>query len=162
MFADYAEAGKYAEGLGYPLLMQRSVEAVADLPDGFLAAGFSNGGGMAEFVAVRRRVSGVLMLSGALPLETLGADAWPEETPAQIHYTRDDPLRQQEGIDKLAASIRAAGASLQMFDYPGRGHLFTDASLPEEYDADAAELLWRRVLDFCANPPPRGTALSRR
>ncbi len=161
VFADYAVAGEYAEGLGYPLLMQRAQEAVADLPDGFLAAGFSNGAGMAEFVAFRRRLSGVLMLSGALPLEMLGADAWPPGTPAQIHYTREDPFRRQEGIDTLAATIRAAGASLQMFDYPGSGHLFTDPSLPEEYDADAAELLWRRVLDFCANPPTIATAPSR-
>lgn len=35
-----------------------------------------------------------------------------------------------------------------MFDYPGSGHLFTDASLPEEFDAEAAELLWTRVLAF--------------
>ncbi len=134
---------------------------MADLPDGFLTAGFSNGAGMAEFVALRRRVSGVLMLSGALPLEILRADAWPAGTPAQIHYTHDDPFRRQEAIDTLAATIRAAGASLQMFDYPGRGHLFTDPSLPEEYDADAAELLWRRVLDFCAGLPPIGTAPTR-
>ena len=28
-----------------------------------------------------------------------------------------------------------------VLDYPGAGHLFTDASLPDEYDPSAAELL---------------------
>lgn len=41
----------YAEGVGYPALMAAAVEAVADVPDGFIALGFSNGAGMAEYVA---------------------------------------------------------------------------------------------------------------
>jgi dienelactone hydrolase len=64
VFDDYAEASRFAESIGYPILMRRAEEAVKDLPDGFVAAGFSNGGGMAEYVATRRSVSGVLMLSG--------------------------------------------------------------------------------------------------
>ena len=39
-----------------------------------------------------------------------------------------------------------------MFDYAGTGHLFTDPSLPDEYDEQAAELLWSRVKAFCAAP----------
>jgi dienelactone hydrolase len=38
---------------------------------------------------------------------------------------------------------------VQVFDYPGGGHLFTDSSLPREYDRRATELLWSRVLPFC-------------
>jgi dienelactone hydrolase len=62
----------------------------------------------------------------------------------------DDPFREQDWVDAVVASVRAAGAPVEMFDYPGAGHLFTDPSLPEEYDAEAAELLWIRVLAFCA------------
>jgi len=138
-----------AAGIGYPTLMQRAVDAVADLSDGCVTAGFSDGGGMAEHVALRRPVSGVLMLSGALPLEMLGAGAWPAGVPAQIHYAIDDPFRNQEWIDSLAA---ASGA--EVFDYPGRGHLFTDRALPDEYDPAAAELLWERVLAFLAQLGP--------
>jgi hypothetical protein len=43
---------------------------------------------MSEHVATQRRVTGVVMLSGALPLERLGAHAWPPGVPGQIHYTR--------------------------------------------------------------------------
>lgn len=148
VFDDYDEASKYAEGVGFPALMERAVAAVASLPEGFIAAGFSNGGGMAEYVATQRGVGGVLMLSGTLPLDMLGAAAWPDGVPAQIHYTLDDPFRRQDWIDAVAASVRA----VEVFDYSGSGHLFTDASLPDDCDAEAAETLWQRVLDFCADP----------
>ncbi len=148
VFNDYDEADAFAESIGYPELMRRAAAAVEELPDGFVAAGFSNGGGMAEYVATQRPVAGVLMLSGALPLELLGAEAWPAGVPAQIHYAADDPFRRQEWVDAVAAAVRAAGAPLDAFDYPGDGHLFTDPSLPAEYQPDEAALLWERVLSF--------------
>ena len=153
VFNDYEEASEFAESMGYPALMGIAEEAVSGMPDGFIAAGFSNGGGMAEFVATRRPVRGVLMLSGALDLAMIGVGAWPNAMPAQIHYTIDDPFRSQAGIDAVAAQVNDAGASIEIFDYPGAGHLFTDPSLPNEFDAHAAELLWSRVLPFCTSPP---------
>jgi len=150
VFDDYDEAGTFAEAIGYPVLMGRAAEAVRDLADGFIAAGFSNGGGMAEYVATTRAVRGVLMLSGALPLDMIGVDAWPSGVPAQIHYTTEDPFRNQTWIDAVAGQVTKAGSSVEVFDYPGNGHLFTDESLPEEYDEQAAELLWSRVLPFCS------------
>jgi len=149
VFDDYDEAGRFAEQIGYPELMRRALQAVEHLPDGFLAAGFSNGGGMAEYVATQRPCSGVLMLSGALPMSMLGAGCWPAELPAQIHYTQHDPFRSQDWIDAVVKDVRAAGASVEVFDYPGSGHLFTDSALLEEYDEQAAELMWSRVLAFC-------------
>lgn len=149
VFDDYAEADGFVDQVGFPELMRRAVAAVHVLPDGFVVAGFSNGGGMAEYVATQRPCSGVLMLSGALPVQLLGANAWPAGVPAQIHYTERDPRRRQEWIDAVAADVRAAGAVVEVFDYPGSGHLFTDPSLPVEYDEQAANSLWSRVLAFC-------------
>lgn len=148
VFDDYEEAGAFVESIGFPELMRRAAAAVEALPDGFVAVGFSNGGGMAEYVATQRQVAGVLMLSGALPVEMLGAEAWPAGVPAQIHYTIGDSRRPQEWIDAVAASIRAAGAALEVFDYSGDGHLFTDPSLPGEYQPHEAAVLWERVLAF--------------
>jgi dienelactone hydrolase len=149
VFDDYDEAGEFAQAIGYPALMERAAEAVQGLSDGFITAGFSNGGGMAEFVATVRPVRGVLMFSGAVALDMIGVDAWPAGVPAQIHYTTEDPFRNQEGIDAVVAQVSVAGASVEVFDYPGKGHLFADASLPTEYDEQAADLLWSRVLPFC-------------
>ena len=153
-FDSYEDAGAHAESIGYPVLMERALAGVAELDDGFVAAGFSNGGGMAEYVATQRAVAGVLMLSGALPLEMIGADTWPAGVPAQIHYTVDDPFRNQGWIDAVAGLVRASGAEVEVFDYPGAGHLFSDPSLPDEYDAEAAETMWGRVLAFCAAAGP--------
>jgi len=151
VFDDYEEAGAFSEEIGYPELMRRAIAAVEGEPDELVAVGFSNGGGMAEYVATARPVGGVVMLSGALPLAMLGVEAWPQGVPAQIHYALDDPLRNQEWIDAVAEQVRAV-ATLEVFDYEGGGHLFTDPSLPDEYDAPAAALLWERVLAFCEEP----------
>lgn len=150
VFDDYEQAAAHAEAIGYPVLMQRALDAVAELPDGFVALGFSNGGGMAEYVATQRRVAGAVLVSGTLPLEMIGVEAWPSGVPVQIHYTVDDPMRRQEWIDAVVEAVVATGAPVEAFDYPGSGHLFTDPSLPAEYDAEAAELLWSRVLAFCS------------
>lgn len=150
MLDDYEEASTFAGSIGYATLIQRAAEAVRDLPDGFVAAGFSNGGGMSEYVATQRLVSGVLMLSGALALDMIGAERWPAGVLGQIHYTVNDPFRNQDGIDAVLASARDAHGDVTMVDYPGKGHLFTDASVPDEFDPDAAEMLWQRVLAFSA------------
>lgn len=150
VFDDPEAASAFAAGVGYPELMRRALTAVEGLADGFVAAGFSNGGGMAEYVATQRACGGVLMLSGALPLAMLGASSWPAGVPAQIHYTVGDRFRRQEGIDAVVGAVRAAGGQVETFDYPGSGHLFTDPTLPAEYDEQSAELLWSRILAFLA------------
>jgi dienelactone hydrolase len=151
VFDDYTLAGAHVEKIGFPALMDAAVAAVQDLPDGFVAAGFSNGAGMAEYVATQRRCAGLLLISGALPMSMLGAAGWPDGLPVQLHYADRDPFRQQEWIDAVVTDARRAGAAVEFFDYPGTGHLFTDPSLPDEYDQRAAELLWQRALVFCAS-----------
>ncbi len=54
VFDNYDEADAFVEAIGFPELMGRAAAAVEALRDGFLAAGFSNGGGMAEYVATGR------------------------------------------------------------------------------------------------------------
>lgn len=148
-FDTYDDASTFVESIGFPELMRRAVAACTHLDDGFIAMGFSNGGGMAEHVALSREVAGVIVASGALPISAIGATDWPKDVPAQIHYTAGDPFRQQSSIDELASTIRES-APLELYDdYPGSGHLFTDPSLPAEYDEDVTTLFWTRVQAFC-------------
>jgi len=157
VFDDYERAGRHAEGIGYPELMRRALKAVEPLQDGFVAAGFSNGAAMAEHVATQRTCSGALLLSGALPLAMLGGAVWRTGTPAQIHYTREDPFRRQEWVDALVADISTSGSRVEAFDYPGSGHLFTDPSRPSEHDEQAAALLWTRAEAFCRDATRSGS-----
>jgi dienelactone hydrolase len=133
VFDDYTEASTYAEAAGYPELMQRALAAVDPLKDGFIAAGFSNGGAMSEYVATQRRVAGVLMLSGGLRLDMLGATAWPAGVPAQIHYTVEDPFRRQAPVDSMVAAIRDAAGVVEVFDYPGDGATGTCLQTPPSH-----------------------------
>ena len=158
VFDDYAEAGAHVDQLGFPALMAAALDGVADLPDGFVAAGFSNGAGMAEYVAAQGRCAGALMFSGALPLAMLGAAAWPSGVPVQLHAAETDPMRHQAWTDAFVADVQESGAAVEVFDYPVGGHLFTDPSLPDEFDASATELLWERALSFCAAIEAHGAA----
>ena len=120
VFDDYEEAAAYGDEVGFPNLMAEAIRGVADLPNGFATIGFSNGAGMAEFVAANRRVSGA-MGSGALPLETIGI-TWPQGVPAQIHSTVGDP-RDQHAIRSVRESVEEAGGAVEVFEDPGSGHL---------------------------------------
>lgn len=147
VFDEYEPAMAYSRELG-DTLYERALAAVADMPDGFVVAGFSQGSGIATHIATRRRVSGVLQLAGLSVLEWFGPDAaWPAGVDSQGHQTVGDPFRDPVA-DQARADVSAAGGTLELFDYPGDGHLFTDPTLPKEYDAEATELMWTRVLPF--------------
>jgi dienelactone hydrolase len=51
-------------------------------------------------------------------------------------------------LDSFEAAVRGSGARYEQFDYPGNGHLFTDRTLPAEFDEQSAGLLFSRVLAF--------------
>jgi dienelactone hydrolase len=150
VFDDYPPAMTFAnEVLGHEVLMKRALEGVTGLPDGFVSAGFSLGCVMAVHVATQRTVSGVLMVAGAIPVSELGDEVrWPAGVPAQTHSTLADPWREQAELDQTVRDVEAGGGTIEVFDYPGSGHLFTDSTLPAEYDPGATETFWSRVLPF--------------
>ena len=151
VFDAYEPAMAWSDSIGMEPLFQRGLAAVADLPDGFVVGGFSQGSSIACYVATRRQVSGVLQLSGLNVLEWFGAGAaWPHGVPSQSHQSLGDPFREDEITEQACREVASAGGELELFDYPGNGHLFTDPTLPDEYDPAATELLWSRVLPFVA------------
>jgi dienelactone hydrolase len=150
VFDDYEPAMEWARQLPDGYREGRALAAVAELPDGFVVGGYSMGSSDAVSVALRRRVAGVLQFSGLNPVEWFGEGAaWPTGVDSQSHQKLDDPFR--DPVERQAVSdVAATGATLELFDYPGAGHLFTDPTLPDEYDPEATELLWSRVLPFLA------------
>lgn len=129
--------------------MAKALAALAGIDKPLTVAGFSNGGGMATYVASKRpEVNGALLFSGAIDPTMIGVDHWPAHIATQIHYTRGDPFRNEQWLTALEKLIRESGARLDHYDYNGKGHLFTDASRTDEYQPADAELLWTRALGF--------------
>lgn len=149
-FDEYPPAMSYAwEEIGQGELLSRASKAVADLPDGFVVAGMSLGCVAAAHVGTTRKVSGVLMLFGAIPVSAFGdGRTWAAGVPAQTHQMMDDPWRDDEETEQAIHDVNAGGGTIDVFDYVGSGHLFTDPTLSDEYDAVATQLMWSRVLPF--------------
>ena len=146
-FDEYHSATAYQDSIGFRELLRRAEADVAHLPRELVYMGFSAGGLPAEWLAATRPGAlACVLLHAALPLSPLGLDAWPATVPVQAHFMRADPFREQTELDGMEADVRAAGARFELFEYDGPGHLFTDPSLPADYDHAASELLWTRVL----------------
>jgi dienelactone hydrolase len=149
---DEMESGfrKVEEIGGIEALIERTQAAVAELPGDVVYAGFSNGGGSAQLLALTRPgARGAILMHAALPLEAFGMEEWPSGVAVQVHYAENDPYREQSAIDALAGAVRRSGAAFEAWDYPGEGHLFADPDL-EDHDAGAAERMLERVLAFLA------------
>lgn len=148
-FATLDDGLAYARKVGFGELLDRGVRAADGLPDGLVLAGFSLGVMPAQKLAqTRPGARGALLLHSCLPVTEFG-DAWPAGVPVQVHGMAGDPFFADEGDLDAARALVASTPEAELFLYPGEGHLFADPGL-ESYDAQAAALLTRRVLDFLA------------
>jgi dienelactone hydrolase len=149
VFDDMESAFRKVESLGgIPALIERTQVAAAALPQDVVYAGFSNGGGSAQLLALTRPgARGAVLMHAALPLDAFDMDTWPADVPVQLHYAEHDPFRDSSAIDSLAGAVRAAGAAFEAWDYPGAGHLFADPGLAD-FDASSAEAMFQRVQAF--------------
>lgn len=69
------------------------------------------------------------------------------------HFAERDPYEDEESIGQLEAALRDAGREATFHRYPGTSHWFFEPDRPE-YDAEAAELAWRRTIDFLRGAAP--------
>jgi dienelactone hydrolase len=141
------EGVAYAGEIGFGEVLERGVQAADGLPTELVYAGFSLGVLPAQKLAqTRPGARGALLFYSCVPTSEFGT-SWPEGVPVQIHGMDADPIFVDEGdIDAARALVESADHA-ELFLYPGDQHYFADSSLPS-YDADAAALLTRRVLDF--------------
>jgi dienelactone hydrolase len=145
-FTNLDDGVSYAKGVGFDTILQRGQAAAEGLPADLVYAGFSLGVMPAQLLAqTRAGAKGALLFSAALPAAEFGT--WPAGVPAQIHMMEDDPWVDED----LPAARELAGSvdGVELFLYPGSGHLFADSSLAD-YDEAAASLLRERVLAFLA------------
>ncbi|MEO8355373.1 MAG: dienelactone hydrolase family protein [Chloroflexota bacterium] len=63
------------------------------------------------------------------------------------HFSDVDEWEPMEGIRAMEAEMRSAGLDPDFQIYPGRSHWFFEQDRPE-FDPQAAELAWKRTLEF--------------
>lgn len=148
-FRSIAEGLAYIDRIGFEDMRQRGVRVADDLPSELVYAGISFGVLPAQKLAqTRPGACGTVLISSCLPISGEWAfGPWPDGVPVQIHGMDKDPIFIGEGDIDAAREIVAKIADAELFLYPGDQHYFADSSLPS-YDADATELLTRRVLEF--------------
>ncbi|MCL6463049.1 MAG: dienelactone hydrolase family protein [Acidobacterium ailaaui] len=137
----------YAMKIGIQAIVERGVRAADMLPENLVYAGFSLGVLPAQKLAqTRRGAAGALFFHGCAPVSQFGP-YWPLHVPVQIHAYDTDKVF-MDGGDLFAARKLVANANAaELFLYPGKGHIFTDSSLPS-YDEAATTLVLKRVLQF--------------
>jgi dienelactone hydrolase len=133
---------------GIPELIRRATEAVEQLPIELVYAGFSMGAATATyFAATRPGARAAVLMHGVAPVETLGVEAWPGDVPVQAHNKAEDPTVDAGEVETFESFVRASGAPIEIYTYPGEGHLFADPDGPD-YDRASAELMLERELAF--------------
>jgi dienelactone hydrolase len=153
VFSDRNDAIRKIQEVGFDNLLERAVAAVARLTHNLVYAGFSNGGTCAELLAATRsEARGAILIHAPLMVRDLGWKTWPSNVPVQVHFADKDPIKNQAVIDALRAKVSQSGSSFEQFDYVAPGHLFADPAFPA-YDANAADLMTRRVLEFLTAIP---------
>ncbi|SCE11975.1 Dienelactone hydrolase [Streptomyces sp. DvalAA-43] len=146
---DTVEEGlAFKEEVGKDELLRRAVLAAAPYSDrGLVYAGFSFGASTAQTLALGdEKARGLLMFHGT---SDIAENASVDELPVQLHVADPDPFETHDWLNSWYLQMQRTGADVEVYRYPGAGHLFTDAELPD-FDQASAELAWKVALGFLA------------
>ena len=107
--------------------------------------GFCWGGGMTNEVAVR-----CPDLKAAVPF--YGGQPASEDVPkikasVLAHYAGQD-TRINAGIEAFEAALKKASVEYKIYMYEGAGHAFFNDTNESRYHKEAAELAWKRTIEF--------------
>jgi dienelactone hydrolase len=146
VFDDPASAARKIQDIGFDGMLQRSFDAVRELPDELIYAGFSNGGACAELLAATRPgAKGAVLIGAPLMIKDLDWQVWPSSVPVDVHFCQNDPRRNQPTVERFAGRVREAGAVFTEYLYPGACHHLADPARPG-YDEDAAKAVLAQVI----------------
>jgi dienelactone hydrolase len=132
------------DAVGWETITRRAHDAVRDLPAETVLLGVSMGAGVVQEVLPERPdTAGVLLLHalGALPAGIRAG------LPVQVHVADPDPIAPPAQVAAWREAAAQVSADAEVFTYPGVGHFYTDAEVPD-HDEPAAGLTRRRVLEF--------------
>ena len=64
------------------------------------------------------------------------------------HFAPDDEWEPLSEVQALEGKLRQSGKETSFYFYPGTKHWFVEENRPVEYNRDAADLAWKRTLEF--------------
>ncbi len=107
--------------------------------------GFSLGAHWALWLSLERiaDIAAVTVFYG-----TRTADYSPSRAAYLGHFAGNDAWVASSGVKKLERSLKAAKRPVTFYTYQGTGHWFFEADRPEAFNPMAAELAWRRTVEF--------------
>ena len=107
--------------------------------------GFCWGGAMTNHVAVNAPdLDAAVPYYGSQPKTE---DVQKIKAPMLLHYAGNDE-RIDKGIPEFEAALKKAKVEYQIFMYEGAQHAFNNDTNPERYNKEAADLAWKRTIDF--------------
>jgi dienelactone hydrolase len=112
--------------------------------------GFSLGALIAHKLAqAHPNAEGALLYHyGDVPM-TLFGDSWPAPVPVQFHISEHDEWREAGVVEGFVEAVEPF-APVQLFEYRGAAHLFTD-STSIDFDPEASALVVERTNAFLSN-----------
>ncbi|MEU1467702.1 dienelactone hydrolase family protein [Streptomyces sp. NPDC005761] len=147
-FETIEEGLAFKEETGKEELLRRAVLAAAPYSDrGLVYVGFSLGASVAQTLALGdAKARGLLLFHGT---SDIAENASVDELPVQLHVADPDPFETHDWLNSWYLQMQRTGADVEVYRYPGAGHLFTDAELPD-FDRASAELAWKVAIGFLA------------
>ena len=140
-FASIEDGAAYCGEVGFEAIRDRGVAAAEGLPSELVYAGFSLGAMPAQQLLQNRPGGRAgLFFHGFADPAYFGE--WPG-LPVQVHAMADDEFWLED--KEAAESAAEAHDGIEIFTYPGSGHLFTDDSVAD-HDAAATDLVLGRSL----------------
>ncbi|MCT2593397.1 dienelactone hydrolase family protein [Streptomyces sp. N2-109] len=132
--------------IGRDELLRRAITKTAPhSSEGLVYAGFSLGGSVAQTLALGdEKARGLLLFHGT---SDIADDAAVDELPVQLHVADPDPFEPHDWLSAWYLRMVRAGAEVEVYSYPGAGHIYTDPEL-DDHDAEAAAQTWHTALAF--------------
>lgn len=132
------------------LEMNKAVQAIQgiarELDAPVVLMGFALGAGVSEIAALTDHgIAGLILVGAAASPEWFGNPSWPKRLKAQVHYAVEDPSIEPSEVAALAAT--APPGALEVFEYPGAGHLFAFPNFVD-YEPLSADRLRTAVRAF--------------
>ena len=132
--------------------MAAAVDALLAMPEttgaGVGVVGFCVGGGLALFLASRKPEVQAVVCYYGFPRQGMSWDLSAVKGAVLGHFAEDDDFAPPELVEQMERQLRDAGVDVTFHRYPGTTHAFFNDHRSEVHDAEAAELSWRRTLEF--------------